>query len=224
MSNIFGYMRISTREERELQTYNRQISALNKYANNNNIEYTIIFKESISGKNFNRPEWKKLESIIQTGDTIVFKDISRFTRECENGFNKYNELMKKGINLIFIDNPTVSTDYIKNLLNIAEEQSIVAKTSLENTVKLLLIVELDRIEQERLTIIKRIKDGLKASDKKSGRKEGSILKLNDYLKQDIIKYLNNRNIKGIDIMNKYNISRNTLKKYAVIIQKEIENK
>lgn len=224
MSNIFGYMRISTREERELQTYNRQISALNKYANNNNIEYTIIFKESISGKNFNRPEWKKLESIIQTGDTIVFKDISRFTRECENGFNKYNKLMKKGINLIFIDNPTVSTDYIKNLLNIAEEQSIVAKTSLENTVKLLLIVELDRIEQERLTIIKRIKDGLKASGKKSGRKEGSILKLNDYLKQDIIKYLNNRNIKGIDIMNKYNISRNTLKKYAVIIQKEIENK
>lgn len=224
MSNVFGYMRISTREERELQTYNRQISALNKYANNNNIEYTIIFKESISGKNFNRPEWKKLESIIQTGDTIVFKDISRFTRECENGFNKYNELMKKGINLIFIDNPTVSTDYIKNLLNIAEEQSIVAKTSLENTVKLLLIVELDRIEQERLTIIKRIKDGLKASCKKSGRKEGSILKLNDYLKQDIIKYLNNRNIKGIDIMNKYNISRNTLKKYAVIIQKEIENK
>lgn len=224
MSNIFGYMRISTREERELQTYNRQISALNKYANNNNIEYTIIFKESISGKNFNRPEWKKLESIIKTGDTIVFKDISRFTRECKNGFNKYNELMKKGINLIFIDNPTVSTDYIKNLLNIAEEQSIVAKTSLENTVKLLLIVELDRIEQERLTIIKRIKDGLKASGKKSGRKEGSILKLNDYLKQDIIKYLNNRNIKGIDIMNKYNISRNTLKKYAVIIQKEIENK
>jgi DNA invertase Pin-like site-specific DNA recombinase len=72
------------------------------------------FQEDESGKNFtDRKEWKRLEKLLQPGDTIIFKDISRFTREAENGYTKYMELLEKGIELIFIDNPTVSTDYIK---------------------------------------------------------------------------------------------------------------
>ena len=46
---------------------------------------------------------------------------------------------------------TVSTGYIKELLHVAEQQDLVAQVSLESTVKLLLIVELNRAEQERLT-------------------------------------------------------------------------
>ena len=56
------------------------------------------------------------------------------------------DLMKRGTNLIFLDNPTVSTDYIKNLTSIANSQNLVTKTALDSTVKLLLIVELDRVE------------------------------------------------------------------------------
>ena len=62
---------------------------------------------------------------------------------------KYMELLNKGVEPIFIDNQTVSTPYIKQLLNVAKVQNLVARTSLESTVKLLLIVELDRAEQER---------------------------------------------------------------------------
>ena len=142
MCNVYSYMRISTEEERGLQKFSRQESALKKYAKQNNIEYLLEFKEDKSGKNFtDRKQWNKLESILQAGDTVVFKDIYRFTREAENGYKKYMELLEKGIELIFIDNQTVSTPYIKQLLNIAKEQNIVAKTSLESTVKLLLIVE-----------------------------------------------------------------------------------
>ena len=54
------------------------------------------------------------------------------------------ELMKKNINLIFLDNPTVSTDYISTLMNIANQQQRIAKTALENTIELLLMVELDK--------------------------------------------------------------------------------
>lgn len=57
---------------------------------------------------------------------------------------KYMELLNKGIERIFIDNQTVSTLYIKQLLNVAKAQNLVARTSLQSTVKLLLIVELDR--------------------------------------------------------------------------------
>lgn len=163
---------------------------------------------------------EKLEQLVHTGDTIVFKDISRFTRETENGYQKYMELYTNGIELIFIDNPTVSTPYIKKMLDIAKEQNIIARITLENTVKLLLMVELDRVEQERKIIVKRIKDGIQASNKKSGRKTGSLDKMSDELKADIQQFLKDRSIKQIDLMRKYNISRNTLKKYIAIISEE----
>lgn len=221
MGNTFSYMRISTKEERELQRYNRQESALANYAKEHNLEYVNEYKEDVSGKTFhNRKEWQRLEKILQIGDTIVFKDISRFTREAENGYKKYMELLNKGIELIFIDNQTVSTPYIKQLLNIAEKQNFVAKISLENTVKLLLIVELDRVEQERFILIKRIKDGIKASDKKSGREKGQLDKMTDELKTDIEQYLNDRSIKQVDLMRKHGVSRNTLKKYIVLVQEQ----
>lgn len=221
MCNYFSYMRISTKEERGLQKYNRQEKALEKYALENEIEYIANFGEDVSGKNFeNRKEWKRLERLIQPGDTIVFKDISRFTREAENGYKKYMELLEKGIELVFIDNQTVSTSYIKQLLNVAEKQNLVAKTSLESTVKLLLIVELDRAEQERLILINRIKNGIAASEKTQGRKPGTLDKMTDELKEDIQKFLNDRSIKQVDLMEKHNISRNTLKKYIELVKAE----
>ena len=122
MGNYYTYMRISTKESNDKQSFNRQEKSLKVYAESNNIEYLLSFKDDTSGSIFDRHGWNKLEKIIQKGDTIVFKEISRYTREAENGYKKYMELMQKGINLIFLDNPTVSTDYIKNLTNIANTQ------------------------------------------------------------------------------------------------------
>ena len=159
----YFYMRISTKEERGKQKFDRQETALKKYADSNDLQFDEhnIYKEDRLGKNFtDRKEWQKLEKNLHTGDAIVFKDISRFTREAENGYQKYMELFTMGVNLIFLDNRTICTEYIKQLLDVAEKQNLIAKISLENTVKLLLYVELDRVEQERLILQKRIKDGI----------------------------------------------------------------
>ena len=219
MCNVYGYMRISTKEDKELQKFTRQETALERYAAENDIKYCLVFKEDKSGKNFSdREQWQKLESIVQSGDTIIFKDICRFTREAENGYNKYMELMNKGVELVFLDNQTVSTPYIKQLLNIAKNQNLIAKTSLESTVKLLLLVELDRAEQERKITVQRIKDGIKASEKQSGRPQGKLDKLTDELKADIKRFLTDRNIKQSYLMKKHDISRNTLKKYIEVVK------
>ena len=218
MGNIYGYMRISTAQERGKQKFTRQENALLRYAKENSFEYILMLKEDKSGKDFkSRTEWQRLEKLLHPGDTIVFKDICRFTRQTEEGYTKYTELLAKGIELIFLDNPTVSTPYIKQLLNVAKQQNMVAKTTLESTEKLLLILELDRAEQERLITIKRIKDGIKASSKKSGRPVGTLDKMSDELKADIQKYLSDRSIKQVDLMKKYQISRNTLKKYISLV-------
>lgn len=220
-----SYMRISTKEERQKQKFNRQEKALAQYAKDNGVVFAVEYKEDESGKSFdNRKEWKKLESLAREGDTIVFKDISRFTREALNGYVKYMELMRKGIELVFIDNPTVSTSYIKELLHVAEQQDLVAQVSLESTVKLLLIVELNRVEQERLILSKRTKDGLSSSEKKPGREIGKLDKMSEELCEDIKKYLSqsigNREIKISDLLKKHNITRNTFAKYAKIIASE----
>ena len=221
MGNYYSYQRISTKAERGLQKFDRQTKAIDKFVKESGKEILISFKEDVSGKNFtDRKEWQKLEKILQADDVVIMKDISRFTREAENGYTKYMELLEKGVELIFIDNPTISTPYIKELLRIAKEQSLVAKTSLESTVKLLLIVELDRVTQEREILIKRIKDGQKASSKKSGRPVGKLDKMSEELKADIEKFLSDRSIKQIDLMNKHSISRNTLKKYIEIVKNQ----
>ncbi len=217
MGNYYSYKRISTDSER--QNFNRQIKSLERYATEHKIEYLIEFTEEKSAKNFtDRPQFKKLDKLLQSGDTVVFKDLSRFTREAENGYKKYMEWLDRGISIVFIDNPTVSSDYIRQMLKTAASQDIVTKTAMEGVIKLLLIVELDRAEQQRKYISKAITDGIAASDKKSGRKAGQLDKMTDELRVDIDLYLHDRKITQIELMKKHNISRNTLKKYIKLIQ------
>lgn len=81
-------------------------------------------------------------------------------------------------------------------------------------------MELDRAEQERLTLSKRTRDGLAASPNKSGRKTGQVDKLTPELKEDIIKYLHDRSIKQTALIKKHKICRNTLCKYIEIVKTE----
>jgi DNA invertase Pin-like site-specific DNA recombinase len=206
-------MRISTDTER--QNFARQEKALKKYAEEQSIEYLIEFAEEKSAKNFtDRKQFNKLDKLLQSGDTVVFKDLSRFTREAENGYKKYMEWLERGINIVFLDNPTISSDYIRQMMNTAESQDLVTKTAMEGIIKLLLIVELDRAEQQRRYISKAIKDGIAASDKGSGRKKGSLDKMTDELRHDLELYMHDRTITQKAVMEKHGISRNTLKKYV----------
>lgn len=232
MCNVYGYMRISTKEERGKQQYTRQEQALNRYEKETGEEFVLVFKEDQSGKTFkNRTQWKKLESIVQSGDCIVFKSIDRFTRNVDEGLEKYMDLMQKGVSLCFLDNPTLSTDYMKNLLNIAANQEDrIAKESLTFIARILLIAELDRAEKERQTISKRTKDGMAArkaeaeaagKEWRAGRKPGQVDKLTPELEADIALYITDRSIKGSDVMKKHNISRNTFRKYTEIVKKNM---
>ena len=225
MCKTLAYFRISTKEERGKQKFTRQEQAIERWCKENKTEIPErrIYKDDASGKTFDRPAWKELEQDVQSGDTIVFKDICRFTRERDNGYKKYMDLLNKGIEMIFIDNPTLNTEYIKSMQTSAEkmkEKNIIGGMTLEFVISLLLVTELDRAEQERETTVKRIKDGIRASKKKSGRPHGHLDKMSADLEADIKKYLTDRSIKQVDLMKKYNISRNTLKKYTSIVQEQ----
>ena len=225
MCKVFAYMRISTKEERGKQKFTRQEQAIERWQKENNAEIIDrrTYKDDASGKSFDRKAWKELESDVQMGDTIIFKDVCRFTRERDNGYKKYMELLNKGVEMVFIDNPTLNTEYIKSMQNSADkmkEENIIGGMTLEFVIRLLLVTELDRAEKEREITVKRITDGIKASSKKSGRKTGQLDKMTPELQKDIEKFLTDRSIRQIDLMNKYHISRNTLKKYIEYIAKK----
>lgn len=217
MGRYYSYMRIST--DTEKQNFARQVKALEKYAEDNHFVYHRQFKEEKSGKDFDsREEFLFLESILQAGDTVVFKDLYRFTRDSLDGYEKYMKWLNKGINMVFIDNPTVSSDYIRQMMKTASEQDIVTRVAMESIIKLLIVVELDRGQKQREYISKSIKDGIAASDKKSGRPKGSLDKMNPELKEDLKLYQSDRSITQVSIMKKYKISRNTLKKYLSLLK------
>ena len=69
---IFGYIRVSTRE----QNTDRQLIVLKEYG----VLPENILTDKQSGKDFNRPNYKRLLKRIHKGDCIVIKSIDRLGR------------------------------------------------------------------------------------------------------------------------------------------------
>ena len=62
------------------------------------------------------------------------------------------DLLDKGIEMVFMDNPTLNTEYIKSMQNSADkmkEENVIDGMILEFVIRLLLVTELDRAEKER---------------------------------------------------------------------------
>lgn len=218
----YKYLRISTNQTK--QNFKRQEKSLKKWEDENNVR-CIEYSDECSGSDFNREEWQLLEDRLQSGDTVVFKDITRFTRNKTLGYHKYMELVQRGVKMVFIDNSNCNTEYIKSLLGTVkdDDELSILNLTMEYIAKLMLITELDRAEEQRKYISKAITDGINASAKKSGRPTGSLDKIKKYpkLKEDLIKYVTSREIKGIEIINKYGISRNTFHKYVNVVKVEL---
>ena len=102
---IYGYCRISTMK----QSIARQIDNIkNVYPN------AVIISEEFTGTKMDRPKWNKLYDNVKQGDTIVFDEVSRLSRNADEGFKVYQELFNRGVNLIFLKESTLNTDNFKN--------------------------------------------------------------------------------------------------------------
>lgn len=105
---IFGYCRISTPK----QNIERQIrNILRVYPD------AIIYKEVYTGKQFQgRKELNKILKRAKAKDLIVFDSVSRMSRNAEEGFELYQELYEKDIDLAFLKEPHINTAVYKNAL------------------------------------------------------------------------------------------------------------
>ena len=105
---VYGYARVSTvKQQIERQVYNIKC----RYPD------AKIYKEIYTGKRvYIRTEFLKLLDKVRPGDTIVFDEVSRMSRNSEEGYELYQELYNKGIELVFIKEPHINTSTYKNAL------------------------------------------------------------------------------------------------------------
>ena len=109
MGNIYGYVRVSTKEQNE----ERQLIALHEVG----VLQKNIYMDKQSGKDFNRPQYKKLLKKIKPGDLLYIKSIDRLGRNYEEIQNQWRIITKeKSAYIYVIDMPLLDTRRGKDLL------------------------------------------------------------------------------------------------------------
>ena len=86
-SNIYGYVRVSTKEQNE----NRQLIALQALP----VSEKNIYMDKLSGKDFNRPQYRRLLKKLRPGDLLVVKSIDRFGRNYEEILQQWRVITKE---------------------------------------------------------------------------------------------------------------------------------
>lgn len=137
MCKLYGYARVSTQSQR----LDRQIRSITEYAGDKKIER--IYKEKYTGTKLDRPEFKRLLKVVKPGDTIIFDSVSRMSRTAEEGYQLYMELMAQGIELVFLNEPHINTEYYKNM----QAKKVSIATSGKASVDKLIQTVLDAITE-----------------------------------------------------------------------------
>lgn len=107
----------------------------------------VIMQEVFTGtKVYGRKVFAKLLNVVKEGDTIVFDEISRMSRNEEEGFELYQELYERGVSLVFLKEPHLNTEtYKKALTNGVEMTGTNVDVILEGVNKYLMILAKDQI-------------------------------------------------------------------------------
>ena len=169
MCKLYAYCRVSTQRQ-DLQ---RQIDNIRKVYPDTDI---IFYSDKFTGTTTDRPNWNKLYTLLQAGDTVIFDSVSRMSRNAVEGAALYSELYCKGVNLIFLNEPYCNTDTYKK----SAEQSIpitgneIADIYIKATNEVIMIlakrqieIAFEQAEKERKDICKRVKDGMQTKKDKA---------------------------------------------------------
>ena len=143
----YGYIRVSSAS----QNVARQVDALHDAG----IADDQIFTDKMSGKNFNRPSWKRMMRRLKAGDVLVVQSLDRLGRNYEDILEQWRVLIKvKGVDIRVLNMP---------LLNTANKANgLVGKLVADLVLQLFSFVA----ESERANIKERQRQGIDAAMKR----------------------------------------------------------
>ena len=108
-SKTYGYIRVSSKDQNE----DRQLIALH----GKGVKDACIYIDKKSGKDFDRPQYKRLVKKLKPGDLLMIQSIDRLGRNYEEVQNQWRVLTKeKEVDICVIDMPLLDTRQGKDLL------------------------------------------------------------------------------------------------------------
>ena len=143
MGNIYGYVRVSSKDQNE----DRQVISMREMQ----VPEENIFIDKQSGKDFNRPQYKRLIKRVKEGDLIYIKSIDRLGRNYGEIQEQWKLITKdKRVDIYVIDMPILDTRREKNLLGTFISDLVLTLLSYVS-------------ENERVTIRQRQSEGIAAA-------------------------------------------------------------
>lgn len=101
-NNVYGYVRVSTKDQNEA----RQVIAMHEFG----VAEQNVFVEKQSGKDFNRPQYRRLFRKLKAGDTLVIKSIDRLGRNYDEIIEQWRLITKeKQAAIVVLDMPLLDT-------------------------------------------------------------------------------------------------------------------
>lgn len=137
----YGYARVSTQG----QDLKAQIETLKAEG------CEVIYSEKFTGTTKDRPEFKAVLDVVESGDTLVVTKLDRFARSAEDAIHVIKQLHTQGVRV--------------HILNMG----MVDNTA---TGKLLLTVLAGFAEFERDMIVERLNEGKAIAKQREGYREG----------------------------------------------------
>ena len=127
----YGYVRVSALDQNEA----RQLLEMQRLG----LKEGYVYVDKQSGKDFNRPNYKRLLSVLKAGDLLYVKSIDRLGRNYEEIQEQWRILTKeKGVDVDILDMPLLDTRTAKDLLGtfiadlVLQVLSFVAQSEREN--------------------------------------------------------------------------------------------
>lgn len=223
---VYGYCRISTKQ----QSIERQIRNIKTcYVN------AVIVTEIYTGTKQDRPEWNKLYKKVKPGDSIIFDSVSRMSRNAEEGFDLYEALYNKNVELIFLKEPHINTGtYKKALQNNVSLTGTNVDYILEGVNKYLMALAkeqiklaFDQAEKEVEDLHQRTREGIETArlnGKQIGQRQGAklVTKKSIEAKEQIRKHCKEfgGGLSDVDCMKLVGLARNTYYKYKKELKQE----
>lgn len=222
----YGYCRISTKKQ-NIERQERNIKSAYPEA--------VILKEVFTGTKINRKEWNKLETKLKAGDTVIFDSVSRMSRNAEEGFQTYEAMFTRGINLVFLKEPHINTSTYKSAMqNQVQMTGSTVDLILEGVNKYLLALAKEQIriafeqaEKEVSDLQQRTREGIQTArlnGKQIGLKTGTrlVTKKSITSKETILKHSRDfgGSLSDVEVMQLTGLSRNTYYKYKRELKQE----
>jgi len=149
MGKEVGYARVSSKEQNE----DRQMIALKEAG----INLKNVYLDKQSGKDFERPEYKRMIKALKAGDTIFVKSIDRLGRNYEDIIKQWKIITgEKKAFIVVLDMPILDTRQEKNLIGTLISDIVLSLLSFVSN-------------QERLNIGQRQAEGIAAAKERGVR-------------------------------------------------------